>query len=160
MFFLRICNSQINIQGLSSTTFRIQTPESVRITFNKYYLVLVHSECTIRVSTLMWWNWGHGDSRYTVARITEEKEWIRIVEFACGLFFVVDYLIKVYRWIMMSCQVPIAQFEKCLNNPQGLFMGDMLRSLSNEWWYLIPWQDVISLLKNAIGVTWCMKVTY
>lgn len=85
------------MQGLSSTNFRFQTPESVRITFNKNYLVLVHSECTIRISNLMWWNWGHGDSRYTVARITEEKEWIRVVEFACGLFFVVDYLIKVYR---------------------------------------------------------------
>lgn len=37
-------------------------------------------------------------NRYRLDRISEEKPWIRIVELASGGFFVVDYIIKIYRW--------------------------------------------------------------
>lgn len=89
MFLLGMCNAQIYMQGLSTTNFRFQTSELVRITL--CWCILSANQYSYVVELGTW------DSRYTVARITEEKEWIRVVEFACGLFFVVDYLIKVYR---------------------------------------------------------------
>lgn len=33
-----------------------------------------------------------------------EKPWIRLVELVCGLFFVVDYIIKLYRWSLITIQ--------------------------------------------------------